>query len=223
MSQSLEVRIEQIGPSTAKGIVRTHSVLIDRPVAKGGEDRGPLGGEYLLLALGALPAITRAIPRGKAARRRRITVNGAIEGSPDRFTSLTLKIAATHRRGADEEARDDCRNRPRLNTLDRRAVSSDDGSRVVSAHFSVKVVDRRGPRLAYHPVPGLTAIAWHLTACWSGEHQSSDRATLTSPTVRRPARHLDAPCPGSASLAACVYSGRTSFTSTGSGRRCRRI
>ena len=99
MGQSLEVRIEQVGPSTAKGIARTHSVLIDRPVAKGGEDRGPLGGEYLLLALGGcfmsnLLAAIRA--REAAVSDVRITVNGTIEESPDRFTRLTLTIAATH-------------------------------------------------------------------------------------------------------------------------------
>jgi len=99
VGQSLEVRIEQVGPSTAKGIARTHSVLIDRPVAKGGEDRGPLGGEYLLLALGGcfmsnLLAAIRA--RDAAVSDVRITVNGTIEGSPDRFTRLALTIAATH-------------------------------------------------------------------------------------------------------------------------------
>ena len=99
MSQSLEVRIEQVGGSTLKGIARTHSVLIDRPLAKGGEDRGPLGGEYLLLALGGcfmsnLLAAIRA--REAAVSDVRITVNGTIEGSPDRFTRLALTIAATH-------------------------------------------------------------------------------------------------------------------------------
>jgi putative redox protein len=99
LGQSLEVRIEQVGPTTAKGIARTHSVLIDRPVAKGGEDRGPLGGEYLLLALGGcfmsnLLAAIRA--REAAVSDVRITVTGTIEGPPDRFTALALTIAATH-------------------------------------------------------------------------------------------------------------------------------
>ena len=99
MGQSLEVRIEQVGPSTAKGIARTHSVLIDRPVAKGGEDRGPLGGEYLLLALGGcfmsnLLAAIRA--REAPISDVRIVVNATIEAAPDRFTALALTIAATH-------------------------------------------------------------------------------------------------------------------------------
>ena len=99
MSQSLEVRIEQVGPSTAKGIARSHSVFIDRPVAKGGEDRGPLGGEYLLLALGGcfmsnLLAAIRA--REAAVSDVRIAVTGTIENAPDRMTAIALNISAIY-------------------------------------------------------------------------------------------------------------------------------
>jgi putative redox protein len=99
MNQTLEVRVEQVGPSTARGIARSHSVLIDRPVTKGGEDRGPLGGEYLLLALGGcfmsnLLAAIRA--REAAVSDVRITVSGAIQGAGDRFSGLTLTVAATY-------------------------------------------------------------------------------------------------------------------------------
>jgi putative redox protein len=99
MSQALEVRIEQIGPSTAKGLARSHTVLIDRPVAKGGADQGPLGGELLLLALGGcfmsnLLAAIRA--REAAISDVRIAVTGTIDGPPDRFTGLALKISARH-------------------------------------------------------------------------------------------------------------------------------
>ena len=104
MGQSLEVRIEQVGPSTAKGIARTHSVLIDRPVAKGGEDRGPLGGEYLLLALGGcfmsnLLAAIRA--RDSNISDVHTEVIGTIADSPARFETLELVITAD---GPDREA-----------------------------------------------------------------------------------------------------------------------
>ena len=99
MSQALEVRIEQVGQSTAKGLARSHTVLIDRPVAKGGADQGPLGGELLLLALGGcfmsnLLAAIRA--REAAISDVRIAVTGTIDGPPDRFTGLALKISARH-------------------------------------------------------------------------------------------------------------------------------
>ncbi len=99
MSQALEVRIEQVGSSTAKGLARSHTVLIDRPVSKGGTDQGPLGGELLLLALGGcfmsnLLAAIRA--REAAVADVRIAVKGTIDGTPERFTGLALKISARH-------------------------------------------------------------------------------------------------------------------------------
>jgi putative redox protein len=101
MSQLLEVQIDQVGPTTAKGTARAHSVLIDRPVAKGGEDRGPLGGEYLLLALGGcfmsnLLAAIRGRDAEAAIYDLRITVIGTIDQAPDRFTALELKVSGTY-------------------------------------------------------------------------------------------------------------------------------
>ena len=51
MSQTLQIQLEQIGPSTMQASARAHTVFVDRPVTKGGGDRGPLGGEYLLIDL----------------------------------------------------------------------------------------------------------------------------------------------------------------------------
>src|SRR2546428_13635835 len=99
MSQALEVRIEQVGASTAKGVARSHTVLIDRPVSKGGTDQGPLGGELLLLALGGcfmsnLLAAIRA--REAAVSDVRIAVTGTIESGPDRMTAIALAVSATY-------------------------------------------------------------------------------------------------------------------------------
>ena len=49
----LEVTVRQVQATpTSEGQVREHRVLVDRPAAKGGHDRGPMGGELLLVALG---------------------------------------------------------------------------------------------------------------------------------------------------------------------------
>jgi putative redox protein len=74
-------------------------VLIDRPTAKGGEDRGPLGGEVMLVALGGcymsnLLAAIRA--REAKVSDVRITVVGEVGGSPDRVEAFTLKIRAKY-------------------------------------------------------------------------------------------------------------------------------
>ena len=52
MARTIEVQVDQVGPSTSEGRARDHRVLIDRPRRKGVDDRGPLGGELLLLSLG---------------------------------------------------------------------------------------------------------------------------------------------------------------------------
>lgn len=52
VGQTLQIQVEQVGPSTSKATARSHEVFIDRPTAKGGADRGPPGGEYLLIAWG---------------------------------------------------------------------------------------------------------------------------------------------------------------------------
>ena len=99
MAQTMHVDIEQIGAATSQGIARSHTVFIDRPVAKGGEDRGPLGGEYQLLALGGcfmsnLLAAIRARQADISAVR--ITVSGTVDGNPQRFTAMHMKVSAKH-------------------------------------------------------------------------------------------------------------------------------
>lgn len=99
MGQTLTFRLEQIGPSTMQASTRTHTVLVDRPMAKGGADRGPLGGEYLLVALGGcfasnLLAAIRA--RNAAMTNVRVDVSGEMDGPPDRFTSFQVKVTADH-------------------------------------------------------------------------------------------------------------------------------
>jgi putative redox protein len=95
----MEARIEQIGSSTSKATVRTHSAFIDRPVAKGGEDRGPAGGEYLLVAWGG--CFMSHLLAGIKARDAQISdvtvsIAGTLDGTPERFTEMTLTVEATH-------------------------------------------------------------------------------------------------------------------------------
>jgi putative redox protein len=94
----IEAVVEQAGSSTSNGTVRTHTVVIDRPAAKGGNDRGPMGGEYLLIALGGCfmsNLLAAARTREAEIADARVRVTGTIEGTPERFTAFTLSIAAT--------------------------------------------------------------------------------------------------------------------------------
>jgi hypothetical protein len=57
MGATFRATLEQMHGSTSKATVRSHSVLVDRAVAKGGSDLGPAGGEYLVVDVGPI-AIT---------------------------------------------------------------------------------------------------------------------------------------------------------------------
>ena len=99
MGQTLKVHVEQIGPSATRVSVRSHAALVDRPVAKGGTDQGPLGGEYLLVALGGCFAsnLLAAIhARSAAIAEVHVDVSGTLESAPDQFSAFTLDVTARH-------------------------------------------------------------------------------------------------------------------------------
>src|SRR5687767_9057909 len=99
MPRTVSVEIEQIGLSTGSATVRSHTVLVDRPVEKGGSDRGPLGGEYLLISLGGcfLSTLLAAVRTREAdVSNVRISVTGTIGGVPERFESMALRVFARY-------------------------------------------------------------------------------------------------------------------------------
>ncbi len=99
MPRTLEVQVAQTGPTTGRGTARTHSVMIDRPVEKGGSDRGPLGGELMLLSLGGcfMSNLLAVIgTRSAAVSNVHITVIGTIGGVPERFEAMEMRVRAKY-------------------------------------------------------------------------------------------------------------------------------
>lgn len=97
MSQTIQASVTQDGPATSIGRARIHEVTIDRPPGKGGEDRGAMGGELLLLALGGcfmsnLLAAARA--RNQPLENASVTVTATLEGTPERMTEFHLGLRA---------------------------------------------------------------------------------------------------------------------------------
>jgi len=98
MAKQLQASLEQVGPTTSRATVRSHTVLVDRPVDRGGADEGPVGGEYQLIALGGcftshLLAAIRA--REFEISAVKVEVTGTLDGNPERFTEFTLSVSAT--------------------------------------------------------------------------------------------------------------------------------
>lgn len=97
MSTTFKATIEHVHHTTSRATVRTHTVLVDRGIAKGGLDLGPAGGEYLLVSLGGcftshLIAAIRA--REAAVSNVRVAVTGTMDGTPERFTAFTMDVSA---------------------------------------------------------------------------------------------------------------------------------
>jgi len=97
MANVIKVKVNQVGKTTSQGVIRSHTVLIDRPLGKGGEDCGPMGGELLLIALGGcfnsnLLAAIRS--RNASISNISICLQGILEGKPSRFAAIHMNIAA---------------------------------------------------------------------------------------------------------------------------------
>jgi putative redox protein len=96
MAKELRAVLEQVGPTTSRANVRSHTVFVDRPLDKGGADQGPLGGEYQLVALGGcftshLLAAIRA--REFEVNGLTVEVTGTLDGTPERFTDFVLTVS----------------------------------------------------------------------------------------------------------------------------------
>jgi putative redox protein len=106
MANEITVHVRQIAGSTSEATLRTHKVLVDRPVAKGGADQGPMGGELFLAGLGGcfMSNLLAAIK----AREAQISdvhteVTGVLGESPARFTAVHVVVTAG---GSDRETLD---------------------------------------------------------------------------------------------------------------------
>lgn len=97
MGDPLRIQIRQVSASTAEAAIRDHRIAIDRPVAKGGADAGPMGGELFLAAIGGcfMSNLMAAIKvRGLDLPGLRIEVTADLAGKPDRYTSVELCVTA---------------------------------------------------------------------------------------------------------------------------------
>ncbi|SPF55469.1 OsmC family protein [Candidatus Sulfopaludibacter sp. SbA4] len=97
MAAEIKIQLLQRSGSTTEADIRTHRVLIDRPVEKGGADAGPMGGELFLAALGGcfmsnLLAAIRARDLGIAGVRTEVT--GILADSPARFDAVEVSVTA---------------------------------------------------------------------------------------------------------------------------------
>ena len=103
MDKQVQIRIDQSGPTTSTAKFRGHCITVDRPLEKDGADRGPMGGELILVGLGGcftsnLLAVIRS--RQVTIPQVSTTVTATMADSPSRFASIDIAVSAA---GSDDE------------------------------------------------------------------------------------------------------------------------
>lgn len=97
MADRIIVEVHQISETTSEAAIRQHRVRFDRPVAKGGADAGPMGGEVFLASVAGcfMSNLLAAIQaRNAAVSGVRVDVTGTLGGTPSRFVALNLTVTA---------------------------------------------------------------------------------------------------------------------------------
>lgn len=99
MPAQIVATVSQVSFSTSQATVRDHTVTCDRPVAKGGEDRGMMGGEMLLAGLGGcfmsnLLAAARA--RELPVSNLRLDITGQLAEAPARYSEISLRVSGDY-------------------------------------------------------------------------------------------------------------------------------
>ena len=94
---TITVKLNQVDDATTAAQIRNHAVDIDRPEAKGGRDKGAMGGELLLASLGGcfnsnLLAAVRA--RDLDIDDIAIEVSGELAEAPARFAAIDMVVTS---------------------------------------------------------------------------------------------------------------------------------
>ena len=94
---TIDIEISQHDTTTSETFIRGHRIVVDRPREKGGNDRGPMGGELLLAGIGGcfMSNLLAAI-RSRAVTIQNINtkVTATIAENPARFSAIEICVFA---------------------------------------------------------------------------------------------------------------------------------
>jgi len=99
MGMAVSVEVRQMDTTASEGSVRGHRVIMDRPKEKEGQNKGAMGGEVLLMALGGcfMSNLLAAIRSREAAISDvHTTITGTLESAPPRFSAIEMKVSASY-------------------------------------------------------------------------------------------------------------------------------
>lgn len=95
MSVAITARVSQVSATTSMAAARQHATMVDRPASKGGADRGPMGGELLLMGVGGCfmsNLLAAAAARQIELAETAVEVVATLDGTPPRFTAVKLTV-----------------------------------------------------------------------------------------------------------------------------------
>ena len=94
---TIHVDVDQLDHTSSRGRARDHSLVMDRPEAKGGQNKGPMGGEALLMGLGGC-FISNLLAAAKAREVEisdaRAQIAAELSDSPIRYTAIHMRVTA---------------------------------------------------------------------------------------------------------------------------------
>ena len=95
----MKIEIIQSSETSCSSKIRKHQVSCDRPQEKGGNDEGPMGGEYFLMGLGGcftsnlLAAIKN---RNANISNVQLDVTAILQGKPSRISEINIAVSADY-------------------------------------------------------------------------------------------------------------------------------
>lgn len=93
----LSIILSQEGETAVNGELGNHSITIDRPIEKGGNDLGAMGGQYLVASIGGCFSSTffaAAISRDIKVTGFKVKVSANLsEELPKRFDKISIKAS----------------------------------------------------------------------------------------------------------------------------------
>jgi len=93
-----KIQLRQVSGSASEASVRTHRVLIDRPLEKGGSNQGPMGGELFLASIGGCfmsNLLAEIHARKVDLFEVRVEVVGTLAETPARFSSVVMNVTSS--------------------------------------------------------------------------------------------------------------------------------
>ena len=94
---TIHATVTQLDHSASLADVRGHPLTIDRPEAKGGQNKGPMGGEALLMGLGGCfmsTLLAAALARNVTLRDTKVEIEGELADAPPRYAAIRMRISA---------------------------------------------------------------------------------------------------------------------------------